>query len=94
MTILNYFVIGYSHYFFCLVPHHLERRLNASLPSAIKNFFTPLLVDGYHTASLFAGGATAATPMIAGYLSLCLAVPAFAGAVMATWQIFVMFGLP
>lgn len=42
--IVELLVIGYSHYFFlprlCSI---LERRLNAWLPSAIKNFFTPLL---------------------------------------------------
>lgn len=96
--IVELLVIGYSHYFSAWLCSILERRLNAWLPSAIKNFFTPLLclmVITPVTFLLVGPLSTWISELIAaGYLWLYQAVPAFAGAVMGGfWQIFVMFGL-
>ncbi|MEE9655978.1 PTS beta-glucoside transporter subunit IIABC [Kluyvera ascorbata] len=76
----------------------MEKKLNAWLPSAIKNFFTPLLcmVVIIPVTFLVVGPlSTWVSELIAaGYLYLYHAAPWFAGAVMGgLWQIFVMFGL-
>ncbi|WP_368299752.1 PTS beta-glucoside transporter subunit IIABC [Kluyvera sichuanensis] len=76
----------------------MEKKLNAWLPSAIKNFFTPLLcmVVIIPVTFLVVGPlSTWVSGLIAtGYLYLYHAAPWFAGAVMGgLWQIFVMFGL-
>ncbi|MDZ3934607.1 glucose PTS transporter subunit IIA [Escherichia marmotae] len=89
VTLLNYSSSVIPIIFSAWLCSILERRLNAWLPSAIKNFFTPLL------CLLVGTPATWISELIAaGYLWLYQAVPAFAGAVMGGfWQIFVMFGL-
>ena len=76
----------------------MEKKLNAWLPSAIKNFFTPLLcmVVIIPVTFLVVGPlSTWVSELIAaGYLYLYHAAPWFAGVVMGgLWQIFVMFGL-
>lgn len=76
----------------------MERKLNGWLPSAIKNFFTPLLcmVVIIPVTFLVVGPlSTWISELIAaGYLYLYHAVPWLAGVVMGgLWQIFVMFGL-
>lgn len=76
----------------------MERKLNACLPSTIKNFFTPLLCLCVITPLTFLVVGPLSTwiseLIAAGYLYLYNAVPWFAGAVMGgLWQIFVMFGL-
>ncbi|MFV0264660.1 MAG: PTS beta-glucoside transporter subunit IIABC [Kluyvera sp.] len=76
----------------------MEKRLNAWLPSAIKNFFTPLLcmVVIIPVTFLVVGPLSAwvSELIAAGYLYLYHAAPWFAGVVMGgLWQIFVMFGL-
>ncbi|EEW6004561.1 TPA: PTS beta-glucoside transporter subunit IIABC [Escherichia coli] len=98
VTLLNYSSSVIPIIFSAWLCSILERRLNAWLPSAIKNFFTPLLclmVITPVTFLLVGPLSTWISEMIAaGYLWLYQAVPAFAGAVMGGfWQIFVMFGL-
>ncbi|HAV9999797.1 TPA: PTS glucose transporter subunit IIA [Escherichia coli] len=98
VTLLNYSSSVIPIIFSAWLCSILERRLNAWLPSAIKNFFTPLLclmVITPVTFLLVGPLSTWISELIAaGYLWLYQAVPAFAGAVMGGfWQIFVMFGL-
>lgn len=98
VTLLNYSSSVIPIIFSAWLCSILERRLNAWLPSAIKNFFTPLLcliVITPVTFLLVGPLSTWVSELIAaGYLWLYQAVPAFAGAVMGGfWQIFVMFGL-
>ena len=98
VTLLNYSSSVIPIIFSAWLCSILERRLNAWLPSAIKNFFTPLLclmVITPITFLLVGPLSTWISELIAaGYLWLYQAVPAFAGAVMGGfWQIFVMFGL-
>ena len=76
----------------------MEKKLNAWLPSAIKNFFTPLLcmVVIIPVTFLVVGPLSSwvSELIAAGYLYLYHAAPWFAGVVMGgLWQIFVMFGL-
>lgn len=76
----------------------MEKKLNAWLPSAIKNFFTPLLCMAVIIPVTFLVVGPLSTwvseLIAAGYLYLYHAAPWFAGAVMGgLWQIFVMFGL-
>lgn len=98
VTLLNYSSSVIPIIFSAWLCSILERRLNTWLPSAIKNFFTPLLclmVITPITFLLVGPLSTWISELIAaGYLWLYQAVPAFAGAVMGGfWQIFVMFGL-
>ena len=95
VTLLNYSSSVIPIIFSAWLCSILERRLNAWLPSAIKNFFTPLLclmVITPITFLLVGPLSTWISELIAaGYLWLYQAV---AGAVMGGfWQIFVMFGL-
>ena len=97
VTLLNYSSSVIPIIFSAWLCSILERRLNTWLPSAIKNFFTPLLclmVITPITFLLVGPLSTWISELIAaGYLWLYQAVPAFAGAVMGGfWQIFVMFG--
>lgn len=76
----------------------LERKLNGWLPSAVKNFLTPLLCLMVITPLTFVVVGPVSTwvsELIAqGYLFIYHAVPWLAGAVMGgLWQVFVMFGL-
>ncbi|WP_333011173.1 PTS beta-glucoside transporter subunit IIABC [Kluyvera sichuanensis] len=76
----------------------MEKKLNAWLPSAIKNFFTPLLcmVVIIPVTFLVVGPLSTWVSglIVTGYLYLYHAAPWFAGVVMGgLWQIFVMFGL-
>jgi PTS system beta-glucosides-specific IIC component len=76
----------------------MEKKLNAWLPSAIKNFFTPLLCLVVITPVTFLIVGPLSTGIsewiAAGYLYLYNALPGLAGAVMGGfWQVFVMFGL-
>lgn len=94
VTLLNYSSSVIPIIFSAWLCSILERRLNAWLPSAIKNFFTPLLclmVITPVTFLLVGPLSTWISELIAaGYLWLYQAVPAFAGAVMGGfWQIFV-----
>lgn len=98
VTLINYsssvIPIIFASWLCCM----LERRLNRWLPSAVKNFFTPLICLLVITPVTFLviGPLSAwISELIAtGYLFLYNAVPWFAGAMMGgLWQIFVMFGL-
>ncbi len=86
VTLLNYSSSVIPIIFSAWLCSILERRLNAWLPSAIKNFFTPLLclmVITPVTFLLVGPLSTWISELIAaGYLWLYQAVPAFAGAVM------------
>ncbi|XPE54497.1 PTS transporter subunit EIIC [Shigella flexneri] len=86
VTLLNYSSSVIPIIFSAWLCSTLERRLNAWLPSAIKNFFAPLLclmVITPVTFLLVGPLSTWISEMIAaGYLWLYQAVPAFAGAVM------------
>ncbi len=85
VTLLNYSSSVIPIIFSAWLCSILERRLNAWLPSAIKNFFTPLLclmVITPITFLLVGPLSTWISELIAaGYLWLYQAVPAFAGAV-------------
>lgn len=98
VTLINYTSSVIPIIFSAWLCSMLERKLNGFLPSAIKNFFTPLccLVVITPITFLVVGPlSTWVSELIAaGYLYLYNAVPWFAGAVMGgLWQIFVMFGL-
>ncbi|HAU3224141.1 TPA: PTS beta-glucoside transporter subunit IIABC [Salmonella enterica subsp. houtenae] len=98
VTLINYTSSVIPIIFSAWLCSMLERKLNAWLPSAIKNFFTPLLCLVVITPITFLVVGPLSTwvseLIAAGYLYLYNAVPWFAGAVMGgLWQIFVMFGL-
>lgn len=98
VTLINYtssvIPIIFSAWLCCM----LERKLNAWLPSAIKNFFTPLICLVVITPVTFLVVGPLSTWLseliAAGYLYLYNSVPWFAGVIMGGfWQVFVMFGL-
>lgn len=98
VTFINYtssvIPIIFSAWLCCM----LERKLNTWLPSAVKNFFTPLLCLVIITPVTFLVVGPLSTwiseLIAAGYLFLYNAVPWLAGMVMGgLWQVFVMFGL-
>lgn len=98
VTVINYTSSVIPIIFSAWLCSIMERKLNAWLPSAIKNFFTPLLCLSVITPMTFLVVGPLSTwiseLIAAGYLYLYNAVPWFAGAVMGgLWQIFVMFGL-
>lgn len=98
VTLINYTSSVIPIIFSAWLCSMMERKLNALLPLAIKNFFTPLLCLIVITPMTFLVVGPLSTwvseLIAAGYLYLYNAVPWFAGAVMGgLWQIFVMFGL-
>lgn len=98
ITLINYTSSVIPIIFSAWLCAMLERKLNTWLPSAIKNFFTPLIcmiVIVPMTFLVVGPLSTWVSELIAaGYLYLYHAVPWFAGAIMGGfWQVFVMFGL-
>lgn len=98
VTLINYTTSVIPIIFSAWLCSMMEKKLNGWLPSAIKNFFTPLFCLAIITPVTFLVVGPLSTwiseLIAAGYLFLYNAVPWFAGAVMGgLWQIFVMFGL-
>ncbi|WP_278808750.1 PTS beta-glucoside transporter subunit IIABC [Obesumbacterium proteus] len=98
ITFINYSSSVIPIIFAAWVSCQLEKRLNAHMPSAVKNFLTPLLclaITVPLTFLLIGPVATWLSQMLAmGYQAIYVFAPWLAGAVMGgIWQVCVIFGL-
>jgi PTS system beta-glucosides-specific IIC component len=98
VTLINYGGSVLPVIFAAWACSHLERRFNQWLPSAVRNFFSPLfciVLVVPLTFLLIGPAATGVGRWLAnGYLAVYEFTPMLAGAVIgAFWQVFVIFGL-
>ena len=98
VTLINYSSSVIPIIFSALLCSMMEKKLNVWLPSAIKNFFTPLLCMIVITPVTFLVVGPVSTwiseLLATGYLFIYSSAPWLAGAIMGgLWQVFVMFGL-
>lgn len=98
VTLINYGGSVLPVIFSAWVCSHLERRFNQWLPSAVRNFFSPLfclVIVTPITFLLIGPAATGLGHVLANsYLAVYEFTPMLAGAVIgAFWQVFVIFGL-